>query len=220
MSAAEQLQAEFSAKIAQATATAAARRDAAWLCAPWDICGLTLRDLNLRDYLTLIVAGNAYVAPAQPPEDEAGQLRFWAAHNAQFLWLLSPDYRVNDTRALNRFINKIADLKFEAIMAGIHAYLAETFADTRRGAGAGPDPTQADPLRVSFFSCYVHRLASAYGWPISEIEKLPLKQVFQLIRLLDAEAAYKAGKQPAALVDETDELWAQYLARLNTSAAA
>lgn len=208
--------AEFAAKIEAAAHRVGARRDCAWLAVPFPICGVDLREMTLRDYLTLILSGNAHVTAQPVPADPLEAAGFWAAHDVQLLWLLSPDFRPGDLKARARFISRAAGFSASAVREGLTAYLAETFADARRG-GAGADPKQADPLKVSFVACYVHRLASAYGWRVEEIQSLPLKQLFQLVRLCEVDAAYKAGKQPPLAPDETDHLWAQYLAALNAS---
>lgn len=213
------LQAEFAAKIEAAAAQVAARRDCAWLPVPFPVSGVELREMTLRDYLTLVLAGNAHVTAQPVPTDPIEADRFWAAHDVQLLWLLSPGFIPNHARARDKFIAQAAGFAAAAVREGIAAYLAETFADARRGR-AGADPTQADPLKVSFVACYVHRLATAYGWTVGEIQSLPLKQLFQLVRLCEVDAAYKAGKQPPLAPDETDHLWAEYLAALNAPAPA
>ena len=194
------------------------RRDAALVEAPEMVCGIPLRALTLPDYLALIVAGNAHVTPAPVPEDPVAQIRFWAAHSYALVWLVSPSYRA-DPAARDAFVaTHAARLNHEALLAGLRDYLRGTFADAPRASsettpGAIPPP---DPIGCSFALHWQHRIAAAYHWSREEIRRLPLKEMFQILRLIEAERKAKQGELlRAPLSGEADRLWAEMLRHIN-----
>jgi hypothetical protein len=212
----QEIEASYAARIREAYERALTTRDEAFVDAPFSVCGIPLRAMSLTAYLHLIAAGNAYVTSALAPEDDAEALRFWAAHNAQFLWVLCEYYKAGDTKARDAFVrDSVAFAPFEAITTGIRDYLQETFFDAPRKI---TDPSAApthDPLRVSFAAVQIHRLASTYGWSLAEILAAPLKQTFQLLRLIRFEEQVKSGKTGLGTTDESDHLWAEMLQEIN-----
>lgn len=221
-----EIQASYAPRIAAALASAAAIREGAFVAVPFEVCGLKLRPMSLRDYLHLVIAGNAHVAAAAPPpEDPVEALRYWSAHHAQLLWAVWEGSILGVPRARDAFIrDRVAPLDYLALSAGLAEYLAETFFDAPRAArpapGApAPEPVN-DPLRVSFVAHDVHRFAAAYGWPMEQTLALPLKVAFQLRRLIRADQQLAAGVSLTPHFDESDRLWGEMLDQLNAPPAA
>ncbi len=225
---AAEIQSTYAARIAAALAAAAAQRDGAFVAVPFDVCGLKLRPLTLRDFLHLALAGNAHLGGATPPPAEApavDRARFWSSHHAQLLWVVWEGAKLGNTKARDAFLkNQVAPLDFALLSAGLADYLAEQFFDAPRAPalvdGAPPPVEHNDPLRVSFVAHHVHALAAAYGWRLPEILDLPLAVVFQLRRLIRADQYITAGKTPPPHFDESDRLWGEMLAALNAPPAS
>lgn len=222
MTTAAEIREHYAHRIAAAQAAAALRRDLAWVDAPHLVAGaIPLRPMCLPDYLALIVAGNAYVNDLTLPADPAGTDAFWAAHNTQFLWRLSPDYRLNDSAAAARFARRrVAPLPHDLVASDIAEYLADTFTDAPAPVLEAGRVRASPPFPVSFAGAWTHRLATAYGWSRAEIAATPLKEIFQLFRLIDRDREREAGLTPAPLPDETHALRAQMLAALEQLPAA
>lgn len=223
MTPAEQIQAEYAPLFAAAAERDAARREAdelrrtsAFIEAPHEVCGIPLRAMTLPDYVALIEARNAHVSRVEEPEEPEALVRFWRPHNLAFLWLLSPDFRAGDRKALAAFTARYAHITYTDAMLGITEYLHETFADAPRAAKVDADgPPPPDPIGASFAAHWSHRLAKAYGWSRSEIRALPLKELFQHLRLIDADRLREAGRGlPPRLDGEVDALWDEMLKKI------
>lgn len=217
----ESLDAEYREKIAAAETAIKSRREAAFIDVPFLLCGLTIRPMCLPDYLALIVCGNAHVNGLQPspessPEDCA---QFWAVHNAQFVWALSPEFAPDNQAGFKAVMKQLGRKSHQAVCAELDEYLQDTFADAPTPSRAVGGAEQADPFRVSFAATWYHRIASAYGWSRAEIRSTPLRELFQLLRVIAASDALKHGSFPGGVADETDRLWAEYLQKQTALAA-
>lgn len=174
----------------------------------------------IPDFLALIAAGNAHVTGELPPEGE-DLAAYWAVHNAHFMWVLSPGFSTKKADR-DRFISRLAGLSFDQVCADLDDYIRETFADAPRArqSADGEASKRASPVRVSFAAFWIYRLASRMHWSREEILSMPLRQIFQFLRIVDADDAIAAGKSPVRLSDEVDHLWGEYLAKLNALDAA
>lgn len=222
MTSRQQIEAEFAPLIAAAAQRDQARRaaagrelDAALFDVPFEICGVPVRPMTVSDYLVLVVSGNAHLTAAEVPQDPDGELQFWTTQCHALLWLLSPEHRP-DRVARDAFVAKLVGKSpFGEMMSGISEYLSETFSAAPRAAANKSDGAP-DPVGCSFLIHWQHRIASAYGWSRAEFRALPLKELFQILRVLDAEWAAKTGKRLRPPLDgEVDRLWAEMLDRIN-----
>lgn len=208
-----EIESRYLPQIAAARAAAEERRDEAWLPeVPHTVAGVPVRALTPRDYLTLVAIGNAYLAPVAPPAEPAA----WHAHSAQFLWVLSADYRPGDGAAARRWSAKhIRPLDPLAVHTAIEEYLQLMFADRPRPVETEADAAAA-PLTVpaSWLACWVHEFAQAYGWSPAEVLALSFPQIFQLRQLLRFEASLKRGERPPPAGDEADLLAAACFAEI------
>lgn len=213
----DSIKAEYAAKIAAAEAEAARRRDAAFIDIPFMVAGREpIRAMCLPDYLLLIESGNAHVCGLQPaPESSEEQAeQFWAVHNAQFMWVLSPEFsRVESAR--QRFLNRVGALPFFRVCEDLAEYLRESFSDAPRPARVTNAAPQASPLRVSFAAVWYYRLGSRLHWSRAEIRATPLRELFQLLRTIDAFESLERGRKVIPMGDETDHLWGEMLDRIN-----
>jgi len=206
---------EFTAKIEAARLETQARRDGAFVDIPFLASGIPIRQMCLPDFLALIAIGNAHVTGLQPPAEATASdcTQFWALHNAQLAWLLSPDFSP-DASPRDAFLKNLGRRDHVEFSMHIAEYLRDTFADAPTPSRAVGGAPQADPFRVSFAARWYHRIATAYGWSRTEIRATPLRELFQLLRTIDAYDALKAGQFPGGATDETDRLWAEYLQKI------
>lgn len=224
MTTAEQIQAEYAPRLAAAAARDVAamaeadtRRIGAVLDVPHEVCGIPLRAMTLVDYSALIVAKNPHVCAIPEPEDEDARRSFWASNNLALLWLLSPDYVAGDPPAVEAFAIKHADLSLLEVTIGIAEYLADTFADAPRPRGGEEgEMKRPDPVRAGFPVYWLHRIACTYGWTREEIRALPLKELFQHLSIIEAEALMKtSGRLPPFTDGEYRPLVSEMLQKMN-----
>jgi len=228
MTTAEQIQAEYAPKLRAAAdrdlaahAESDTRRVGAILDVPHDVCGIPLRAMTMVDYAALVVAGNAHATPTPQPEADADRLKFWASHNLVFLWLLSPDFVAGDAKARDKFVSRKAHLSLLDVAHGISEYLRDTFADAPRSQRVAGEVESPDPIKAGFPIHWQHRLASNYGWTRAEIRALPLKELFQHLNLIEAEAAMKnAGRLLPNVEGEYRPLVAEMLQKMNEANVA
>jgi hypothetical protein len=219
----ESIKAEYAARIAAAEQASLSRLDAAFVDVPFVVAGSEIiRAMCLPDYLALIVAGNAHVCGHQPPADATDEQveQFWALQNAQLMWVLSPEFS-RDTAARNRFLKRVGGLPFHRVCEDLTEYLRDTFADAprrRQVVGAAP---RAPALRVSFAATWYHRFGAHLHWSRAEIRATPLRELFQLHRVIEfdesVKAASRAGRAvaPSLMNDEVDHLWGEMLDKIN-----
>lgn len=211
------IEAEYAERIAAASAAEIRRRDAAFIDVPFLVAGAELiRPMCLPDYLVLIEAGNAHVCGLTPaPAATTAQVeQFWALHNAQFMWVLSPEFS-RAPGALDAYLKRTGRLSFLRVCEDLGEYLRDTFADAPRPAVTVGGAPQASPLRFSFAAVWYHRLGARLHWSRSEIRATPLRELFQLLRAIDVFEAFERGKRVTPLGDEVDRLWGEMLARIN-----
>lgn len=208
------LESDYDARLREVAAREETRRDAAFVEAPASIGGLPIRMMNLVDYLVLLASGNAHVAFATAPESRLEEIAFWAKHDEAALWLLSLDFSREPGARKKFFDEKVASLSAIDIHAELLAYFEEVFADAPRPS-PGEGGSMADPVRVSFAAWWLRDVASVVPWSRAELRAMPLPEFFQYLRIARAEAAWKAGKNPPPVTDETDRLMAEKLERIN-----
>lgn len=150
-------------------------RDAAFLSLTTSICGVAIRQLTVRDIVILDGIGSPFLCGGPHSVQDA----------ARFLWLMSPLYCSGWWPAF-RFGRRCRKIDDTQLTSGIDRYLEDTFQDAP-GKKAGAD----GPDFASFAAHLVHRLASAYGWSIDEIMRVPLKVIFQQLKCIRHEREEK-----------------------------
>lgn len=207
--------ADYAGRIAAAAIASQRRRDVAMLDVPYIICGFPIRLMTLDDYLALGIFRNAYVVACHLPAEETEQRAFWAGHDSQLLWYLSPGYSRED-KARDKFLAALGAFDFTETHAEVCTYIAEIFADAPRGPEVGPDdPPPMDPVGVSFSAHWIARIAARFPWSREAIRSLPLPELFQYLRIIAAEKRVEKGEEPVALDNEIDHLWAEKNERIN-----
>lgn len=166
------------------------------------LCGLPVRILTLRLLHTLRAARNGFVCPWRFDTDAEV-----AAHALDFTWKISPHYRPPlMARSLDlgylwhraRWQHRAARVPLADLIAGVHAYLADVFADSpfrHGGADATADNGQPSTRRsqsmnfspaLACESAYVIDLFAegGYPWNADAILDCPLPRLWQHIRLI------------------------------------
>lgn len=209
----EQLWADKYAALAEAAeAEDGSRRAEDFIEVARTVCGLELRQLTPRDLLYLDYAGNALI--------RGGEIK--PTTLAQFLWQML-DQQPQGWWGERKFFKHCAALPFGQSITEIQAYLERTFADAppvRSGAASG---AEVSPIGTSFVAPLIVRIAA--GIPSltpPAIMDTPLPQLFQYRKILNLDAAAKAGeklREPspvsrflAQCLDEANRLNAQTIA--------
>lgn len=217
MATAAEIKADYAARISAADRAGTARRDTAWLDVPHVVAGVPLRAMTMADWMLLRAAGNAHVCAdvtCEPPETLE---RFLVRHDTMLMWVVSPGF-CPDAKKRIKFLTDLMAKPWAEVRAGLKAYLDETFAECPRRPKNAPPP-QPDPLHVGAPAHWVHALGTAYGWSREQALACPLKQGFQVMRLIRADMRAKAGKETHYLDDEIDHLWSEMLVALNSATA-
>ena len=85
---------------------------------------------------------------------------------------------------------------------------------------AGEAP-RAPSLSVSFAATWYHRFGANLHWSRAEIRATPLRELFQLHRVIEFDEAVKAARaagrpmKSSLINDEVDHLWGEMLAKIN-----
>lgn len=153
-----------------------ANRDLAFLDFPIPLCGVIVRQFNLKHLVLLGNLGNAFVSRAELPT---------AVDIAQFLWVVSTEYSLDD-KARDKFVKKLRKLKYGACLAEINAYLAQAFQDAPPAAG------DSGKLYTSSCASLVELIAHEYKWDDETIMQKPIARLFQYVRLIKVRYNPKA----------------------------
>lgn len=136
-------------------------RDASFLDLTTNICGVEIRQMTPRDLIILDGIGNPLVSGRIPTVEQL----------AQFLWLLSPKFKLNSKWAQWRFGASIRNLNYIEAVQACHKYLNETFQDSPASSGRHTMP----------YASWCAHLIVDLGSPADaqKILNTPLRQLFQ-----------------------------------------
>lgn len=186
-------------------------RDVAFSGLPETIAGIEVLPLTFRHWQWLNTIASPFLGGREL------EARTLAGDIAAFFWTIAPKRNPGalstDARQLaykKQFLLTIGRLKLDTAINGVREYLSEAFMDAPGGRGQGD--------HTSYFSmgaAVVHRLCSAYGGltPFTALD-LPLKQGFQLLKLIEREEMAKLGKKPMQF-NPTDGLKGRLAAKIH-----
>lgn len=143
-------------------------RDAAFLDLTTSICGIEVRQMTPRDLLILTGIGNPIVSYGLPSPPQL----------AEFLWFLSPKFKLNASFRRYFFIRKCAKIDFVAAIAACRNYIDATFQDSPASS------TQSSGPYASWCAHIVFNIASETGWSDENIMNMPLKRLFQYLKII------------------------------------
>jgi hypothetical protein len=171
-------------------------RASSFIDAPELICGIKVRPLAVSHLAILDSLGNAFVT---------GGKDYGVDDICAFLWVVSLEFKAFDIEARDNFVSRLAARDAEELAAGIVDFLVEAFQDSPQSSG------QAGDSFCAWVATYVDTLASEYGWGESEILAMPLKRVFQYIRLIR-----KRNDPKVSFIDPSDKVRLDWLESLST----
>lgn len=176
-----------------------ANRDLSFLSLPIPLCGVVVRQFNLRHLILLGNLDNAFITHTRAVE--VGDV-------AQFLWVVSQDYSL-DEKARTKFVKKLREVKFLAAVKEINEYVESAFQDAPAGASATGTTYTANCASL------VELMAHEYGWDDETIMQKPIARLFQYVRVIQ-----KRYNPKAILFNKSDQIISQNLrdrmAPLNT----
>jgi len=165
-------------------------RDASFLELPERVCGFDVPPLTLRHVLALEAVGSPLVCGGRPmPHDFAA-----------FLVLLT---RVRGFARWN-MLRRLGLVTYDDAFVDVTGFIAEAMQDSPGGAGVGESVSY-----YSFGASLVDCLAREYGWSESSILDMPLKRLFQYLKVI----ARRNGDQ--TLFNPSDKVRGQWLAKVN-----
>ena len=169
-------------------------RDASFLDLNTNICGVKIRQMTPRDLLILDGIGNPLMSGQLPS----------AAQLAEFLWLLSPQFK--NHAPIRRFLfgRSIRKISYVAAVKACGKYIEETFQDSPASSGVSSMPY------AGWCAYVVNRVAINYGWSRNEIINLPLKELFQYLKCLT-----RHHDPQAPMHNPSDKVKGDYLRKLN-----
>lgn len=171
-------------------------RDAAFIDLPESICGVQVKPLTIRLFITLDGIGSPFVRGAAVE----------AADVARFLWAVSPLYSATDTEARAKFVRQCRKIIGIDAADAIRAYLDEAFMD----APASSESAGEQAPFASWASSLVDFLANQYSWSEDEILDMPLKRAWQYVRRIQ-----KRSNPSKTLFNPSDKVRGDWLATIN-----
>lgn len=149
-----------------------ARRDRAWTDAPvvWQVCGLPLRPMTVRDYARLCATSSWLIGRSEPTH----------AGSCAAVWLLSPHYSPSSRWHRLRTWWRAWRTDPEDLVRGLDAYVAEQLADAQ--AHRAPGALRRAPI-ASMVADLVASLAVDYRMDVDKALNVPIAQALQLVRM-------------------------------------
>lgn len=172
-------------------------RDASFLDLTTNICGVAIRQMTPRDMLILDGIGNPLMNGGMPTP----------AQLAEFLWLLSPDFKPNSRWKQWLFGARIRKIDYLHAVKACFRYIEDTYQDSPGSSGMSSMPYAGWPAYI------IHRIAINYGWPRKEIINLPLKELFQYLKCIT-----RHHNPEAPMHNPSDKVKGDYLRLLNARA--
>jgi hypothetical protein len=153
------------------------QRSVAFLGVTELICGVEVLPFSLAHLCRLQCVGSPFVSGgAHSPADVA-----------LFLWAVSPEYRPRSWFRRYLFVRKLRGIPFAEAVKGITDYLNEAFQDHTGGKSEGFSPSY-----WSGFASMVATLATEFHWSEADIMHMPLKRVWQYMRIVEKRHNPKA----------------------------
>lgn len=192
--------AELQAKYREAVFKESAIREAAFLPVTLDIGGIAVKQFTPYMYILLDFVQSPFISGDRRPD---------GCHVAEFLWVVSTEFKENDEVGKKAFIeNKCADLEYFKTVEEIETYLMEAFIDipptTREDGSQKPKNNRTVPF-YSWVCSYIDALASEYGWTDDKVIHMPFARILQYSKCIEARKWMAAGKEPQLFNNLSDK---------------
>lgn len=174
-------------------------RDAAFLGVNELIAGIEVVPLTAERFLILDGIKSPFVCNGVPT----------AVDVALFLWVCSPEFSISDKKARGQFMRRARSVNYTEACYGGTKYIEDTFTDAPGGGATGKQSY------ASWMASIVDILASEYHWAEKDILTIPLKRLFQYLRMITLRHNPKA-----ILFNKSERIRSAWLAEQNRKAAA
>ena len=145
-------------------------REFAFSGLPESICGLEVEPFRIPHLRQLILVDSPFVTGKEPTPESV----------FDFLWIVSTIYPKSNSESKKALWERIKSANLDWAL-GIHAYVSEAMMDAPKGGGGN------SPI-ASMSASLVNIIASSYGWSREQIEKEPIKSIYQYVRLIQRDA--------------------------------
>ena len=166
-------------------------RDSSFLELPESVCGFDVSPLTLRHVLALEAIGSPFICGGQPlPHDFAA-----------FLLTVKP------ARGFARWnmLRRLGQVEYGQAFEEISGFIGDAMQDSPGGAEVQGDYVSYYSFGASFVDC----LAKEYGWSEAAILDMPLKRLFQYLKVISRRNGETTFFNPS------DKVRGKWLAQLN-----
>jgi len=147
-------------------------RDLAFAEVPEDVAGVAVGPLNWLRFTRLAVIGSPFICGGQVTPTNLKAT----------LWLLAPNYNPASRWRRWRFLRRADKIPYLKLINALDEYFRESLMDSPTGKRSEGE----SPSYYSTIAAQVDLFANEYGWPAAEIIRLPFKQLWQLLRRIQA----------------------------------
>jgi hypothetical protein len=173
-------------------------RELAFLPVTLTIASIEVRQFTPYHYILLDFIRSPFVGGTEEPTVES---------IAEFLWIVSADYKDNDPAGKNKFINeKVAQVNYIQALEDIGEYVTNAFLDVPPPLAIAQDTKRDSIPYYAWIVSYIDVLASEYGWQERDCLHMNFSKLFQYIRAIEARKSVTAGKEPVMYNKISDEV--------------
>jgi hypothetical protein len=170
-------------------------RDAAFLNLPTSIQGRLILPMSLRHWVILNGIDSPLLWGGVPGLEQL----------VQFLWVLNPKFKAGRSFSRGRFIASCRSLLYGQAVLECRKYADETFMDSP------PSKEGRDVPSYSFAASVIYCLASEYRMSKEEALNTPLRQTFQLMKIVRMRNEEANGESPRAWNVLSDKVKREYV---------
>ena len=184
-------------------------REFAFLNITHEICGIEVNALTPLHFTLLDFVDSPFINPRD--ELQPGDI-------FQFLYVVSTEYRKNDKKHYEEFVEKYATINTVEAMHEICEYINDAFLDAPAEVAGGKN-TNSRPY-PAWMVPFIDLLASEYGWDDETIIRLPFTRLFQYAKAIDMRKSSEAGQKAICFNRYSDKAKQKISDLLNEKAKA
>lgn len=170
----------FSAEVDVAIAREAKERSETFLGLSETVGAFEFRPFAIYDYCALRTCGNIFVCGI-PENSKTPEIELIATAAASFVWLQCVEYSMNNPAAKKEIEARI--FEDPPLADALTQFIAAAWTDSP--ATSAPSGVQKSFWSLEAYLCF--RLGKLFGWTPAQSMRVPLKQVWQFLKIDDAE---------------------------------
>lgn len=176
---------------------------------PLEVCGVALRTMTMRDFVSLSALRSPFVA--------GGYIRRMDC--LQFACYMATSYvepkqgwigRWQAKRRNSKVLKRLQSSPTLDLIGKINDYMDAMFLDSPASSGAAG--SESAPI-ASTTASIIDQLAASYGWSIDDIMQVELPLIFQLFRI---RHIMEGGKRSALINRKSSKVIGEFLRKLNS----